>query len=117
MATATKTTKNTATATATVGRFQIVDEAPKLKSASGRAKSELRTAMEQIPSGKTMITDQVVSGEQPRTPADEKLISGVRQKAQEVNRAAGVKGMLTVGVDIENRIVVTHNGTEPQDES
>ena len=102
----TATRKNTATATL---QFEILDEAPKFRSAPGREKSPLRRAMEQLQPGQSMNTGETVSGDVPSTNDDKAVLSSIRQKATEISKAEGIKGMFSVRVDIENRVIVTRN--------
>lgn len=89
--------------------FEIFEEEPTFRQAPGRVKSPLRKAMEELPVGKSMTTGLVVSGENPTTKDDRNILAAVRQKAQEINRVKGMRGMFSVRIDIENRVIVSRN--------
>lgn len=104
MATSTK-----ATTTPQATNFPILEEEPVFKRATGRAKSPLRTAMEALPVGKSMVGATLSDD-----PADEKVntntLNSVRQKAQEIRQAAKKDGQdvrFSIRVDVENRVIVT----------
>jgi hypothetical protein len=103
MATSTKATTQQAT------DFPILEEEPVFKRATGRAKSPLRTAMEALPTGKSMVGATLSDD-----PADEKAntntLNSVRQKAQEIRQTAKKDGQdvrFSIRVDVENRVIVT----------
>jgi hypothetical protein len=93
----------------TTMEFEIFEEEPTFRQAPGRVKSPLRKAMEELPVGKSMTTGLVVSGENPTTKDDRNILAAVRQKAQEINRVKGMRGMFSVRIDIENRVIVSRN--------
>ena len=107
---ATATRKNTeASAPTTIGGFEILDEAPPFRTATGREAGELRNALEQLPVGKSLVTGVTVSGEVPTTKDDRNALARVRQKGTEIQKKLGKRGMFSVGVDVQNRIIVSRN--------
>lgn len=97
------------TNTNNIDGFEVLDEAPSFKTRNGREKSGLRQAMEQLPVGKSLVTGLTVSGEQPATKADKNVVARVRQKAAEINNKHGKRGMFSVKVDVDNRVIVSRN--------
>jgi hypothetical protein len=100
------TTKATATK-ADTPQFEILTEAPQFR--SGKEKSALRLAMENLEVGQSMTTGVIVSGETPATQEDKNAIASVRQKAIEINKARNMKGLFSVKVDVQNRVIVSRN--------
>lgn len=103
------TTSTKKTAATTIEGFEVLDEAPTFRSPAGRDKGGLRTAMEQLPVGKSLVTGLTVSGEVPATKEDNNVVARVRQKASEINKARGMRGLFSVKVDVENRVIVSRN--------
>lgn len=102
-------TTSTKKAPVTIEGFEVLDEAPTFRSPAGRDKGGLRTAMEQLPVGKSLVTGLTVSGETPATKEDNNVVARVRQKASEINKARGMRGLFSVKVDVENRVIVSRN--------
>jgi ribosomal protein L23 len=97
------------TSTNTIDGFEVLDEAPDFKTKNGREKSGLRQAMEQLPVGKSLVTGLTVSGESPATKEDKNVVARVRQKAAEINNKHNMRGMFSVKVDVDNRVIVSRN--------
>ena len=104
MATVTKKT-----APKTIEGFEVLDETPEFRTASGRDKGGLRSAMEQLEVGKSLVTGLTVSGETPATKEDQNIVARVRQKASEINKARQMRGLFSVKVDVDNRVIVSRN--------
>jgi hypothetical protein len=103
------TTATKKTAPANIEGFEILDEAPAFRTNSGRDKGGLRAAMEQLEVGKSLVTGLTVSGETPATKEDGNVVARVRQKASEINKARGMRGLFSVRVDVDNRVIVSRN--------
>lgn len=119
MATATTRKGNTTVPESTDSPFEILDEVPALRTASGREKSPLRLAMEALPAGKTMTTGVTVVGTEGAKQSDDNLVAGVRQKAaaimDDINKERAAKGepklerLFSVRIAEDNRVLVTRN--------
>lgn len=102
-------TTSTKKAPVTIEGFEVLDEAPTFRSPAGRDKGGLRTAMEQLPVGKSLVTGLTVSGETPATKEDNNIVARVRQKASEINKDWKMRGLFSVKVDTQNRVIVSRN--------